>query len=101
MFTHDDCGNVIKTQAFYNKNNKEHLLSIAAYDSGFNPFYLIGLHRLEPFFYSVHNPVMEQIVYWDCADYDASPQKTTYEYDTDQLPVRKTGPNYTTLFFYE
>lgn len=101
VFTRDGCGNVIKEQDFYHVNNEEHRLAIAEFDGTFSPYYLIGLHRIFPEDYSVYNPVMNQIVHWDCGDYDPSPIHHTYEYNAEGLPVKMANAYRMVEFFYE
>jgi len=102
VFTHDGCGNIVKEQDFYNADNQEHRLAIAEFAETFSPYYQIGLHKIYPNQYSVHNPLMTQIVHWDCsADYDPSPQHFTYEYNEQQLPVKMRSAYREVTFFYE
>lgn len=101
VFTRDACGNILKTQDFYNVNNEEHMLQIAAYDSTPDPHYLIGLDAVFPTAYSVHNPTFDQIVHWDCADYDGSPIYSEYTYDSEGLPLKRTTAYFTVVYFYE
>ncbi|MBX2892732.1 MAG: hypothetical protein KF734_17520 [Saprospiraceae bacterium] len=101
VFTVDDCGNILKTQDFYNDTNLEHRLEVAEYADTYSPYYLIGLHKIYPGYHSVHNPIFNQIVHWDCADYDPSPIHSEYEYDADGLPIKMSNPYRTIEFFYE
>lgn len=101
VFTRDECGNILKTQDFYNANNAEHFLSEAAYANTPNPHYQIGLDAIFPGNYSVHNQNFSQIIHWDCADYDPSPITSEYEYDAEGLPVTMTRANRVEVYFYE
>ncbi|HNM26317.1 MAG TPA: hypothetical protein PKL15_12840 [Saprospiraceae bacterium] len=101
VFTRDDCGNILKTQDFYNANNAEHFLAQSAFVATPNPYYQIGLDAIFPGNYSVHNLTFGQIVHWDCADYDPSPITSDYEYDTEGLPVKMTNTYRTEEYFYE
>ncbi|MCC7245415.1 MAG: hypothetical protein IT269_07035 [Saprospiraceae bacterium] len=101
VFTTDGCGNIVKTQDFYLQNGAEHFLSKSEYAETPNPHYLIGLYKLYPEAYSVHNQIFGQIVHWDCADYDGSPITTQYIYDDEGLPVKSWNTNHTIEYFYE
>lgn len=101
VFTRDECGNVLKTQDFYNDTNAEHFLSEATYDPTPNPRYLIGLDAILPGSYSVNNPNYSRIIHWDCSDYDGSPNFSEYEYDAEGLPVKMTNSYGTEEYFYE
>lgn len=81
-------GNAIKVQRFYNATGQEHFLSIAAFDENCNPEYLAGLNNIYPGSYNPNNTIFEQILYWDCGDYDGSPQNYTITYNDEGLPLK-------------
>ncbi len=101
VFTRDDCGNVLKTQRIYDQNGEEHMLVVAEYADTPSPYFLIGLDKIFPGDYSVHNPTVEEIVHWDCGDYIAGPMNTEYEYDAENLPVKALSSFQVVEFFYQ
>lgn len=80
----------------------ETMLVVAQFSDAFSPYFLIGLDKIFPAQYSVHNKTMTQIVHWDCgADYDPEPVVFDYEYDPDGLPTTMTSRYGTVAFYYE
>ncbi len=101
VFSYDSCINLVMTQRFYVNTGQEHYLWVGSYDQYFNPEYLIGLNDVFPAEYSPNNPVLTQIVHWDCCDYDASPHEVKYTYNSQGLPITATSTYNNTWYYYE
>ncbi len=102
ILTHDACGNLVKSQDLVNGTNEETRLSISKFADTFSPYYLIGLDKIFPDGpYSVHNSTVNQLVHWNCADYDGSPVHNTYIYNTEGLPTQMSNRYNIVSFFYE
>lgn len=95
--------NPVKVQRFYNHDGKEHYLSVAKFDEGWNPLYLAGLYDVFPGEHTPNNQTFGQIVHWDCADYDGSPRtrKLTYDAEGLLLKVEDTLGDYREEYIYE
>jgi hypothetical protein len=101
IYSVDSCGNVLKEQDFYNVDNREHRLVFRKFATTFSPYFLIGLNDAFPDQYYKHNIIYFQLAKWDCADYDSTPVKTTYEYNSEGLPTKSTNRFGIVEFFYE
>ncbi|MDX2135857.1 MAG: hypothetical protein SFV52_13795 [Saprospiraceae bacterium] len=101
VYSHDGCGNRVETREMSLPTGLETMLVVAQFSDTFSPYFLIGLDKIFPAQYSAHNKIMEQIVHWDCADYDPDPIVFEYEYGPDGLPTTMSSRYGTVAFFYE
>ncbi|MEI7587601.1 MAG: hypothetical protein WCJ44_33405 [Runella sp.] len=101
IFTCDACGNVVKSQDFITSDNRENRLTVETFLDTYNPEYLIGLDKIYPGYYSIHNVSRSEIVHWDNVDFQPSPIDYTYEYNSDGLPVKKKSILQLVEYFYE
>lgn len=101
LYTRDACGNDIQSQDFIISDNRENRLSVATYSDTYNPEYLIGLHEIDPDYYSIHNESISEIIHWDNADFLPGPIEYQYEYNSDGLPVKRMSVGHLVAYFYE
>lgn len=101
VYKRDACGNDVQSQDFIISDNRENRLSVATYSNTYNPEYLIGLHEIDPDYYSIHNESISEIIHWDNADFLPGPIEYQYEYNTDGLPVKKMSAGHLAEYFYE
>jgi hypothetical protein len=100
VYNRDACGNNIKTQDFIISGNREDQLRVATFSDTYNPEYLIGLHEIDPSYYSIHNESISEIIH-SSADFLPGPIEYQYEYNTDGLPVKKMSTGHLVEYFYE
>ncbi len=100
VYKRDACGNDIQSQDFIISDNRENQLIVATYSDTYNPEYLIGLHEIDPDYYSIHNKSISEIIH-SSTDFLPGPIEYQYEYNSDGLPVKRMSAGHLVEYFYE